>query len=894
MQAEDDSGTQTPLNAQACPGRGWRLAVVLVLFVSSLLVLFPSGEFALRIDPSPHALTGAEDSSGSTSLIAGIFSESPLEIADFSRLAELESQLREVEGVVLTQSATSVRVPFTEADDIRVESWVERRPRVGDSSPYMDPAVLRNEPLIKGRLLSADGRSASISITIKGANDASRQAIARRVAQTIASWHAQQQPNNLEWEITGGPLIAATIGELMLEEMGLILPLAILLLSAVVLTAFRRINIVLASLATIVTALLWTMAAATALGWALNLVTIIIPPLVMCLAVSYGMHVIFAHGDAGSLTEGLERIRWPLLFSALTTAIGIGALGVNDLPSMRQFATLGTLAAVLSATACWTLLPLLLSLSKKPASPPQRLRQMLQEAASWTVRTVVKHSRQTLQIGTVLLLVCAAAATQVQPGARYIRDLSPEEPARQGFEKISEAFHGANAIDIIIEGAAPEVIVNANVLAALEDFQTWLLNQAEIGGAISALDYIKRIHMAFGSGRPEDARLPDNAALTKQLILVGAPEQFYDYTNLELSRMRIAVRTPVLETPILQELFARIESRLAELPPGLTARIEGEAVTLTRTMEQLTGSQLESLLISAGAIFLLLSVLFASARVGALAMLPNTLPVVAYFALLWATDTLLSPTTALVSCIVLGIAVDDTLHLLVRFNQLARERASEEEGSRQAVAEVLQPITLTTVAIACGFLTLISSPFHSQQMFGILAASTLVLAWLSDLFLAPAVSARSYIVTLWDVMRVDLGRAPNQTIPLFSGMTERQAQQFTLDASMRRLKPGERLITEGETGDEIYIVIDGLLRVWRQDEEGEIKVLNQCGRGESLGEVGLFAARRSASVSSIEKARVLAITAETLESVRHKNPKIAALAYRNLNRMQAKRALRDR
>ncbi|MBB87069.1 MAG: hypothetical protein CMP06_07205, partial [Xanthomonadales bacterium] len=335
-----------------------------------------------------------------------------------------------------------------------------------------------------------------------------------------------------------------------------------------------------------------------------------------------------------------------------------------------------------------------------------------------------------------------------------------------------------------------------------------------------------------------------------------------------------------------------IEHELASFPPGLNPTLSGNAVQLTSTIESLTGGQIRSLSLAAVAIFIVLALLFTSVKVALMAMLPNLLPVIAYFALLGFTGTPLGPTTALVACIVLGIAVDDTLHLLVRFNQRARACGNERQASRESIAQVIRPITLTTAAVSLGFLTMLSSPFHSQAVFGLLSAVTLVLAWASDLLLAPAVSARASIVTLWDVMRIDLGADPQQTIPFMQGMSNRQARLLALAGEFRTLKAGQMLTYKGEERRELYVIIDGEFDAWLIRRAGERVDLARLTRGACIGESGLFMQRRTANVSARTNSRVLVIKLDALERLRRRHSKVSALAYRNLNLIQAERMAR--
>ena len=82
-------------------------------------------------------------------------------------------------------------------------------------------------------------------------------------------------------------------------------------------------------------------------------------------------------------------------------------------------------------------------------------------------------------------------------------------------------------------------------------------------------------------------------------------------------------------------------------------------------------------------------------------------------------------TVAAIACIVLGIAVDDSIHYLARFNAAARETGSEEKGTVEALVSVGRPVTYTSIALCLGFLTLAFTNLRNQIEFGYLGAFTL-------------------------------------------------------------------------------------------------------------------------------------------------------------------------
>jgi predicted RND superfamily exporter protein len=88
--------------------------------------------------------------------------------------------------------------------------------------------------------------------------------------------------------------------------------------------------------------------------------------------------------------------------------------------------------------------------------------------------------------------------------------------------------------------------------------------------------------------------------------------------------------------------------------------------------------------------------------------------------------------------IVLGIAVDDTIHFLVHFRRLARRSGDERAAAVAALAEVGRPVTYTTAVICLGLLVVATSDLATQANFGALGAFTLAVAWAADVVLMPA------------------------------------------------------------------------------------------------------------------------------------------------------------
>jgi predicted RND superfamily exporter protein len=123
---------------------------------------------------------------------------------------------------------------------------------------------------------------------------------------------------------------------------------------------------------------------------------------------------------------------------------------------------------------------------------------------------------------------------------------------------------------------------------------------------------------------------------------------------------------------------------------------------------------------------------------GALAMIPNLLPMIVLFGLMGLFGVALDAGTALVAPIALGIAVDDTIHFLHEFTAGRREGLAPLEASQRAGLRVGRAIVTTSATLAAGFLAMLVSRFQSMANIGLLSAACIAAAFVAELLVLPA------------------------------------------------------------------------------------------------------------------------------------------------------------
>ena len=127
----------------------------------------------------------------------------------------------------------------------------------------------------------------------------------------------------------------------------------------------------------------------------------------------------------------------------------------------------------------------------------------------------------------------------------------------------------------------------------------------------------------------------------------------------------------MIKTKELTRLIDLVQDRVDDLPLGVTGHVTGSSSLIARTIDNISRGQLISLAFGLLSIYVALFLLFRSWQIALIALLPNALPLSAYFGYLGVTGTPLNMTTSMVSAVVLGVAIDDSVHFLTRFKPVS-------------------------------------------------------------------------------------------------------------------------------------------------------------------------------------------------------------------------------
>jgi predicted RND superfamily exporter protein len=222
----------------------------------------------------------------------------------------------------------------------------------------------------------------------------------------------------------------------------------------------------------------------------------------------------------------------------------------------------------------------------------------------------------------------------------------------------------------------------------------------------------------------------------------GHEEELERLVNQDYSWGNIDVRCKSADSDIIGAHLRSVERWIHSIFPdeetSFQIHLTGVGVFAYSTLDDLIGDMIRSVFMAVGIIFIVITLEFRSLRIGLMSMIPNLIPVLLTYGAMGWMGIKLELSTVVVFTISLGIAVDDSIHFLVRFREEFRKHGDHEQAIRGAFQGAGKAIVHTTVILVLGLGVLSLSALPPTTKFAYLTATTLTSALLADLFVLPA------------------------------------------------------------------------------------------------------------------------------------------------------------
>lgn len=813
---------------------------------------------------------------------------------NFKKIAQLEEAGKNIEGVRRVIGLSGIKNAVDLSGNWPMEQFV---------------AFVSGADLFKHNLISEDHNTTAITLVLN------KDAIQDDVIDAIGLLIDKTDPDIRLYQI-GMPLVSQALAQFTKRDFLRLPPITFLLIAVVLFLLFRNALYTLIPLSCVTLCLIWTFGIVSILGVPLSILTMIVPVFLIAVGTAYCLHILAEYRESTSPNRTpleaaaitFSRTTLPTLLAILTTLLGLGSLFVNRISAIREFALFSCIGMAAFLILVMTYLPAVLSWvpCRQKIFPEQKEEpSILDRFIGWIVDLNLHHQRMTLMVILGMALFAGFGLFRLRAETNPVGYFKDNTQVIRNFHDIYQHLSGSFPVNVVMSASTEDYFESAENIASIETLQRFLDTLPGVDKTISFADYLKLVNYASNRFDPAFYKLPTESWELRMLMntyksMLGM-DLFNAFMGQSLSQANILLLTHISSSKDFLGLRKTILRHVGEaFNRDLKWDVTGFGIVISASSHHLVSGQLKSFFLTMIVIFIIMFGLFLSSKVGLIAIVPNLFPIVINFGLMGWLGIELSMATSLIASIAIGLAVDDTIHYLVRFNHEFKKDLDDKRALRETISHIGRPIIFTTLTIGTGFFILAFSGFKPTAIFGTMMVVTMFSALVGDLILLPILMQRVELVTLWDLVRIKMGGETGLGIPLFQGLSRAEVHSIIMAGTLKKVSAGEPLFYKGDRSESMYAIISGGFDVIDYDptctlssHEAIQKCIAKVGTGDILGEMGLLrSAPRSATVMATKDSELLPINWKVIQRLQWLYPPTAQKFFVNMMRILCDRVER--
>jgi len=587
------------------------------------------------------------------------------------------------------------------------------------------------------------------------------------------------------------PVGSTALVDLTIDTMvqaGLLLLLMIVIVIGLLWTLFHSASAVIWSVLAIVISNLWVVGGAVWLGYSVSQMVSLTVMLVLAVGIADCVHVMSTYlyyrrkdyDHESAMRTSYSKVGVPILLTSITTMAGMMALTINAMSQFQFFGIVSALGVGMAFLFTVYFLPILMDLwhpQIHPKTPktrtgfvrfitaPMRLLSWANKASGlkWLLSAVWLQplldkipnfvAKRPVTISAIFLVVFIATLmgmTKVRIDTNLVELFKDDTPLAKAYTIVDKEMMGTGSMEVMIKMGQSDALTDPEVLKAIEALQTTL--ETKYGDYVlrtySLADLVKDTNRIMFDDRPELAIIPDDQQAVNQLLFLfnnANPKDRSALVSDDYSQTHISVGLKNVGSYeyslFFDDMKTDIDDAFGGLEvkyPELNANVTGTMAMIMRLSDQLSVQQFKSLAFALLIISAIMVVTLGSVQAGLLSIIPNLIPATLTFGIMGWFGVPLDTDTLMIAPVIIGIAVDDTIHFITHYRMAMVEHRDMNRALKSAISEVGQAVTFTTLILGCGFFMLTFSDYLGLAKMGGFGALAIFVALLCDLLLLPA------------------------------------------------------------------------------------------------------------------------------------------------------------
>jgi predicted RND superfamily exporter protein len=638
-------------------------------------------------------------------------------------------------------------------------------PYVSDSLLKADQTVFEQLPFYKNLYYNPDSSSyiMAISFIADSINSGSRTKIIGSIQNELDRF---SQSNNTEVHISGLPFIRTIMADRIKKEMLWFLIGSLVLSAITLLIFFRSISATIMSLAVVLMGVIWSLGTMVLLGQKITLLTALIPPLIVVIGIPNCIYFLNKYHTSyketndkdKALVQMVGRMGVVTLFCNITAAIGFFVFALTKSPLLKEFGWVSGLNIMILFFISLFFIPPILSYLPVPKEKHVRYleNQFLEKLLLKIERWAFTHTKWVFGITIIAVIVSLIGVLQIKKEAFIVDDLPKQDKLYTDLKWFEQHAGGVMPLEILVDTKKTNGLIRSiKPLEQIDAFNTFLLEQPELGKPLGLLNGVKFAKQAFYDGDSLSYAVPTGTemAFIGPYFASASPESgskmrgnnpsqlLNKFIDADKRQTRISVNMKDIGSAKLPVLLHKIDS--ASMAIFDTAKynvvITGSSVTFLEGSNFIIKGLGESIFWAFLLIALCMIFLFRSFPILICSLIPNIVPLFITAGIMGWTGISLKPSTVLVFSVALGIAIDVTIRFLVNYKQELPHLNNQVHATLvQTIKHTGISIIYTSLVLVAGFIIFCFSDFGGTKALGWLTSITLVVSTLTNLVLLPA------------------------------------------------------------------------------------------------------------------------------------------------------------
>ncbi|MFI5134529.1 MAG: RND family transporter, partial [Chitinophagales bacterium] len=539
------------------------------------------------------------------------------------------------------------------------------------------------------------------------------------------------------------------------DELRLFLILAAVATLLVLLLLLRSVFPVITSLAVVTIAVMWTLGTIEWLGYQITILTGLIPPLVVVISITNCVYLLnkyhieyVKHGNKiKALTRVIEKIGLATMFTNLTAAIGFGVFYFTKSQILKEFGLVAGLNIVGIFVISIILIPGIYSFLPEPKEKHTNyLENKVLNAILRRLEHLVHYQRKWIFLGTGTIVVIALiGCLRLQTTGYIVDDIPHGDKIYTDLKFFERNFHGVMPLEILVDTKKKGGVLSPQRLKKIDQLQDTLARFPEFSRPLSIVEGIKFIRQCYYNGDSADYQLPNEMERPFIFSYLGNTKDTTHLLSAFLDSSRQVARLTMsmadIGTTKMNVLMKKLEPKIYSVldTSKYKVTITGASVIFLEGNQYIIQGLTSSLILAFFLIAICMGYLFRSWRMIIFSLIPNLIPLIITAGIMGYFGIPLKPSTVLIFSIAFGIAIDNAIRFLAKYQQeLHRHNWDVTKTVSMALYEAGISIIYTSIILFFGFIIFTLSHFGGTFYLGLLTSITLVVAMFNNLLLLPS------------------------------------------------------------------------------------------------------------------------------------------------------------